>query len=174
METVRVNYQFMCKNSCPSGMNRRAVDVIFTLEDGCGQVLGRRKLSVRVCSCPKRDKEKEEKEFREHLQSQNHGSAPTPGRRRKLTYKKSSFMNNIYDVGINFDRNQSDNFLYKIPALEVVGRDVALDMLRFAQDRMLADLQRGRFDEERDSHVRECASKITAIMSRLSTYTRGN
>lgn len=32
-ETVRVNYQFMCKNSCPSGMNRRAVDVIFTLED---------------------------------------------------------------------------------------------------------------------------------------------
>lgn len=33
METVRVNYKFMCKNSCPSGMNRRAVDVIFTLED---------------------------------------------------------------------------------------------------------------------------------------------
>lgn len=33
VDTVRVNYQFMCKNSCPSGMNRRAVDVIFTLED---------------------------------------------------------------------------------------------------------------------------------------------
>lgn len=32
-DTVRQMYQFMCKNSCPSGMNRRPFDVVFTLED---------------------------------------------------------------------------------------------------------------------------------------------
>lgn len=33
VDTVRQMYQFMCKNSCPSGMNRRPFDVVFTLED---------------------------------------------------------------------------------------------------------------------------------------------
>lgn len=90
VDTVRVNYQFMCKNSCASGMNRRAVDVIFTLEDRVGQVLGRRKLAVRICSCPKRDKEKEEREFRENLQS--HHTIPH-GRKRKLTAKVKAVEN---------------------------------------------------------------------------------
>lgn len=167
VETVRVNFQFMCKNSCPSGMNRRAVDVIFTLEDACGRVLGRRKLSVRVCSCPKRDKEKEEKEFREQMLAQNQGACPPHGRKRKLNgYKKSSYSNNVTDASIIFDRGQTDNFLYKLPLLEVVGKDIAFDTLRFAQDRMLAELQRGRYDAERDGIVRECIQKINNIMSK--------
>lgn len=96
VDTVRVNYQFMCKNSCPSGMNRRAVDVIFTLEDSVGRVLGRRKLSVRVCSCPKRDKEKEEKEFRENLHSRQ---PSTHGRKKKSGPKVKPLENNsqIFD-----------------------------------------------------------------------------
>lgn len=32
-ETVREMYKFMCKNSCPSGMNRRPIQVLFTIED---------------------------------------------------------------------------------------------------------------------------------------------
>jgi tumor protein p73 len=32
-DVVKEFFHFVCKNSCPSGMNRRAVDVIFTLED---------------------------------------------------------------------------------------------------------------------------------------------
>lgn len=171
VETVRVNYQFMCKNSCPSGMNRRAVDVIFTLEDTCGRVLGRRKLSVRVCSCPKRDKEKEEKEFSEHMAAHNQGTAPPHGRKRKLTNsKKSSYQNNVTDASIIFDRSQTDNFLYKIPLLEVVGKDIALDTLRFAQDRMLAELYRSRYDEEREALVKECVQKITSIMSKYAYH----
>ena len=30
---VTVAFKFMCKNSCLSGMNRRPIEVIFTLED---------------------------------------------------------------------------------------------------------------------------------------------
>lgn len=148
-------------------MNRRAVDVIFTLEDACGRVLGRRKLSVRVCSCPKRDKEKEEKEFQEQIAAQSHGQVPTHGRKRKLTsYKKASYTNNVADASIIFDRSQTDNFVYKIPPLELVGKDIAFDTLRYAQDRMLSELMRGRFDDERGALVKECVSKITNIMSK--------
>lgn len=32
-DCVREMYQFVCKNSCPSGMNRRPLEVIFTLEN---------------------------------------------------------------------------------------------------------------------------------------------
>lgn len=59
---VPVHYKFQCKNSCTSGMNRRATELIFTLEDEQQNVLGRRRLLVRICSCPKRDKQKEEAE----------------------------------------------------------------------------------------------------------------
>lgn len=59
---VPVCFKFLCKNSCPSGMNRRPTELIFTLEDRNKRILGRRRLPVRVCSCPKRDKKKEEAE----------------------------------------------------------------------------------------------------------------
>lgn len=62
-DTITIAYQFGCKNSCPGGMSRRAVNVIFTLETPNGDVLGRRRLSVKICSCPKRDKEREELEY---------------------------------------------------------------------------------------------------------------
>ncbi|VVC98080.1 unnamed protein product, partial [Leptidea sinapis] len=40
-------YHFVCKNSCSSGINRRAIDIIFTLEDAI--------VGARACSCPRRD-----------------------------------------------------------------------------------------------------------------------
>lgn len=53
-------YQFVCKNSCSSGINRRSIDIIFTLEDHTGQVYGRQAVGARVCACPRRDKHKDE------------------------------------------------------------------------------------------------------------------
>ncbi|KAF2883789.1 hypothetical protein ILUMI_22375 [Ignelater luminosus] len=80
MDTVRHMYSFMCRNSCPSGINRKPFEVVFTLEDEGGIVYGRKKLNIRVCSCPKRDMEKEEKEYLKEMES--NGAAP-PGKRRK-------------------------------------------------------------------------------------------
>ncbi|GLH06622.1 Cellular tumor antigen p53, putative [Gryllus bimaculatus] len=51
---------FMCKNSCILGMNRRSTALIFTLERETGEVIGRKLLNVRICSCPRRDMSKEE------------------------------------------------------------------------------------------------------------------
>ena len=57
--------KFMCLGSDVGGINRRPLKVIFTLEavDAAGQigvVLGRKVVEVRICSCPKRDRQQEE------------------------------------------------------------------------------------------------------------------
>ncbi|XP_018372286.1 PREDICTED: cellular tumor antigen p53 isoform X1 [Trachymyrmex cornetzi] len=53
-------FKFFCKNSCTSGMNRRDTELEFTLEDERKQVLARQTLGIKLCSCPKRDKQKSE------------------------------------------------------------------------------------------------------------------
>ncbi|XP_025193100.1 cellular tumor antigen p53-like isoform X2 [Melanaphis sacchari] len=59
-KTYNVLYKFMCKSSCNMSLSRRPIYVIFTLETLNGQVLGRKKIGVKVCSCPRRDMLKEE------------------------------------------------------------------------------------------------------------------
>nr|XP_022919305.1 cellular tumor antigen p53 [Onthophagus taurus]XP_022919306.1 cellular tumor antigen p53 [Onthophagus taurus] len=81
-DSVAHTYQFVCQSSCASGMNRRPIEVIFTLEDECGEVHGRKSINVRICSCPKRDKEKEEAEVGEAPLGQ-----PPPNKRRKTSKK---------------------------------------------------------------------------------------
>ena len=43
------------------GFYRKPVKVIFTLEHGVGNVIARQSVDVRMCSCPKRDKQQDEK-----------------------------------------------------------------------------------------------------------------
>ena len=57
-----LKFQFSCQNSCSGGMNRKMTSIIFTLENCTGDIYGRTTMSFKVCSCPKRDKEKEEKD----------------------------------------------------------------------------------------------------------------
>lgn len=56
---LNVSLEFVCQNSCRI-INRRATAIIFTLEDAQGQIFGKKSLHLKVCSCPKRDKHKEE------------------------------------------------------------------------------------------------------------------
>lgn len=65
-DTCTIPYQFTCKTSCLRGMQRRPINVIFTLETPQGEVVGRKSLSVKICSCPKRDKEREEHDMISH------------------------------------------------------------------------------------------------------------
>ncbi|KAL1123749.1 hypothetical protein AAG570_001522 [Ranatra chinensis] len=58
---MEVPYIFACKTSCVRGMQRRHINVVFTLETHKNDVIGRQVLSVKICSCPKRDKDRMEK-----------------------------------------------------------------------------------------------------------------
>ncbi|XP_014270615.1 cellular tumor antigen p53 isoform X2 [Halyomorpha halys] len=62
-DKIAIPYSFACKTSCPGGMQRRAIHLIFTLETSGGSVVGRRILGIKICSCPKRDKERQEKDY---------------------------------------------------------------------------------------------------------------
>ena len=59
-EWVTHLFQFMCFSSCVGGLNRRPVQLIFTLENN-GVVLGRQAVEVRICACPGRDRRVEER-----------------------------------------------------------------------------------------------------------------
>lgn len=52
--------EFSCQNSCSGGMNRKSTTLVFTLEDQNQNILGRKVMHFKVCSCPRRDKEKDE------------------------------------------------------------------------------------------------------------------
>ena len=51
--------KFTCQNSC-SGMSRKLTSIVFTLENLYGEIYGRKIMNFKVCSCPKRDKERDE------------------------------------------------------------------------------------------------------------------
>ena len=53
-ETVSRQVKFMCLGSDLGGICRRPVQLVFTLEDSAGTVLGRRVFHLRLCSCPRR------------------------------------------------------------------------------------------------------------------------
>ena len=59
-ELISKQIKFMCLGSDVGGINRRPTKVVFTLEDNDGRVLGRKVFDVRLCSCPRRDKQQEE------------------------------------------------------------------------------------------------------------------
>ena len=58
-------FQFMCFSSCVGGLNRRPIQVIFTMEED-GQVVGRQAVEVRICACPGRDRKTEEDAVNPH------------------------------------------------------------------------------------------------------------
>jgi hypothetical protein len=55
------------------GIKRKPLKVIFTLEQGPGTVIGRYSVDVRICSCPKRDKQQEEARHQVNLGGLNLG-----------------------------------------------------------------------------------------------------
>ena len=58
------SFTFTCLGSCIGGINRRPTKIIFTLEDN-GEIVGRKGINIRICSCPVRDlKQDETKEER--------------------------------------------------------------------------------------------------------------
>lgn len=133
---VHLAFKFYCKNSCVGGMNRRCTGVVFTLEDDDGNVLGRRFLPVRVCSCPKRDKEKEE----EGVYKKTNKQLVQTAKKRKITPKIQCSagkrpMSTMTTTMTHLIPAQIDNREFNL-TVRVLGRDNAIATLKAAHGAM--------------------------------------
>ncbi|XP_071448745.1 cellular tumor antigen p53 isoform X2 [Hetaerina americana] len=132
-DVTTLMYCVTCKGSCTGGMNRRPVMLIFTLEKENRQVVGRRTLKIRVCSCPKRDKRKEEAEIKEMgskvFPSDNNKKkvmAPkpqTPSAHEPVTKKMKDLYSSFYD-------SSESQEVYNI---QITGRRHYVEMLQYAK-----------------------------------------
>ncbi|KAH7939450.1 hypothetical protein HPB52_012705 [Rhipicephalus sanguineus] len=52
--------RFMCLSSCSTGIDRRGVKLVWTLENN-GSIIGRQVIDLKLCASPVRDRKKEEK-----------------------------------------------------------------------------------------------------------------
>ncbi|KAJ8021618.1 Tumor protein 63 [Holothuria leucospilota] len=57
---IQYLFMFKCFTSCVGGLNRRPIQLIFTLENN-GEILGRQVLDTRICACPGRDRKSDER-----------------------------------------------------------------------------------------------------------------
>jgi hypothetical protein len=83
----------MCFSSCVGGLNRRPIQVIFTLEYD-NQVLGRQAVEVRICACPGRDRRAEEKALLPDSTPSNKGAI----KRRKLSALNFSYFSLLFVI----------------------------------------------------------------------------
>uniref|UniRef100_A0A034VRW3 Cellular tumor antigen p53 n=2 Tax=Bactrocera dorsalis TaxID=27457 RepID=A0A034VRW3_BACDO len=71
--------KFTCQNSC---IGRRETSILFLLEGMSGEILSQRVLDVKICSCPKRDFETDERNST--VPSKRKSSGEMPSRTTKL------------------------------------------------------------------------------------------
>lgn len=78
LATEQIGLQFLCQNSCVSGINRRSTSIIFTLETQKGHIVGKKVVQFKVCSCPKRDADREAPQKRVAGESGGHSRGKRP------------------------------------------------------------------------------------------------
>ena len=109
--------EFTCQNSCSGGMNRKMTSIVFTLEDQWQRILGRKLMNFKVCSCPKRDKEKEEGSVPKNLpKKRKTESVPSTS-----TKKICSFIPNVVKTeDTTLSASDSDNNLLVMNSPEMM------------------------------------------------------
>lgn len=152
-EFVTIMYKFTCKTSCAFGLNRRLIHVIFTLETQSGEVVGRRKILVKVCSCPKRDLQRDEmvvqcdgeetqrkkriKEIDYHSNSNNRDNH-TNSNDRNVSMEVYSFPNKeIKLYNCSTEQEDNTNKTYTIPSINVVGKKQYISTLELLHGHFL-------------------------------------
>jgi len=106
-EYSTVLYKFMCLSSCVGGINRRPLLTCFTLEKD-GQVLGRRVVEVRICSCPGRDRSQEERR-KSGKSNSNQGIKLGKSSGNNFRYSGKSFQGSVLGGGKRRRQTRTSN-----------------------------------------------------------------
>ena len=141
-EWVTTLLEFHCFSSCVGGLNRRPVLVVFSLErPSDGSVIGRQSVEVRVCACPGRDRQADERALLSSFSTTDYtGSVPnvdpsTPSsvgkRSDKVSKKVSATMNKDAVSGKRRRQDDIDDdeniFTLVVSILFDIPRDISRD-----------------------------------------------
>jgi len=85
-----ITIRFTDLGSCAGGINRRDTAVVFTLEKD-GGVVGRQVMPVRICTCPKRDKDHDERLASGQGQGHQEGREIQPNNKKRKVNDGSVF-----------------------------------------------------------------------------------
>nr|XP_049698948.1 cellular tumor antigen p53 [Helicoverpa armigera] len=147
-------YQFSCKNSCATGINRRAIAIIFTLENHMGEIFGRQKVGARVCACPRRDMLKDETAEGVYKT----GKKRIPSNQIEPPKTKKIKVENLMEF---------DDAVHKLPPLQIVGSramlcglKVMLDMMELAVECRKNDPESTALHEKPISDLRDTIKKL--------------
>ncbi|XP_013167964.1 PREDICTED: cellular tumor antigen p53-like isoform X2 [Papilio xuthus] len=148
-------YQFVCKNSCSSGINRRNTAIVFTLEDHLGQILGRQSVGARVCACLKRDLRRDEEELGKGKRRLTSAPAPPP---HQDTCKK-----------VKIEVPETDEELITLPKLQIKGVKTVVTGLEVMQRMM--ELSAGEAARRKDQRAADqyagCLATLTHAIDNL-------
>ncbi|CAO1429403.1 unnamed protein product [Diamesa hyperborea] len=117
-ENEPLKLEFTCQNSCSGGMNRKMTSIVFTLEDQWQRILGRKLMNFKVCSCPKRDKEKEEGSVPKNLPKKRKADSVPSTSSKKISY--TSFIPVVKTEDTTLSASDSDNNLLAIDTTELL------------------------------------------------------
>lgn len=144
-----LKFEFSCQNSCSGGMNRRSTTLVFTLEDELHNVLGRSIMHFKVCSCPRRDKDKDESTSKILPKKRKHDGGNTPSTSAKRIHLPRLDSETALLPELNSD--QSMTFLNNIKfepetpcelKLALPNENIKKEVLRFAYNAIAGEMTR--------------------------------
>ncbi|RVE45542.1 hypothetical protein evm_009807 [Chilo suppressalis] len=155
-------FKFVCKNSCSSGINRRPISIIFTLEDAFGNVYGREITGARVCSCPRRDLLKDE---------ENEGVFRSGKKRANTNQNNTSNSKKVKIEVAPTSPATLDTNILTLPQLQVVGHNVLATGLQMMVQ-MMAQGMSARSDDPQ--YVASCTACITGLEAAIEQLKTAN
>ncbi|CAH0714002.1 unnamed protein product, partial [Brenthis ino] len=161
-------FHFVCRNSCSSGINRRPLSLVFTLESAAGDVYGRQVVGVRVCGCPKRDL------YTAELAQSSEN--PKSGKRKAKTETTDTPTTIVSSTTpsrkrIKLEDSECDT-LVTLPAITVPGTRVALAGLRVMRD-MLLQTRAVQLRARPQQDVRAVERGLAELMAAEDAVRRG-
>ena len=75
-EPMICHYSFQCLTSCAGGINRKKINITFTLEDYLsGKILNKKEMAVRICTIPNRDFKQEQRMMQKNIANNNYSES---------------------------------------------------------------------------------------------------
>lgn len=129
--TQTIGLEFGCQNSCVSGINRRPTSIVFTLEKYDGTLIGKSAIEFKVCSCPKRDAERDKTEKTKRSGSFPRGKHPKRPRLQPVKIEPEESETDSTNENVNNEQNAAPALPMSVVTLNMP-TDMVPELLKHA------------------------------------------